>query len=134
LKAVGLDTSVVLRLLTGVPENQAKVALDQLGSLAGEKKKPLVSDLVVVEAYFALTFHYEVPKQEALEKLLDLLESGVVFPDPNGAALQTLKSEEKTKAGFPDQLIRAQYLEIAEEVLTFDADFGKMEKVRRLKP
>jgi predicted nucleic-acid-binding protein len=133
LKAIGLDTSVVLRLLTGVPENQARVALDHLGALAGERKKPLISDLVVVEAYIALTYHYGVPKQVALEKLLELLESGVVFPDPNGAALRTLKSEEKAKAGFPDQLIRSQYLLIAEEVLTFDADFGKMEKVRRLK-
>jgi predicted nucleic-acid-binding protein len=133
LKAVGLDTSIILRLLTGLPENQAKMALDQLRVLAGEKRKPLVSDLVVCEAYFALTYHYEVPKQEALENLLDLLESGVVFPDPDGAALQTLKSEEKTKAGFPDRLIRAQYLEMADEVLTFDADFGKMERVRRLK-
>ena len=133
MKSVGLDTSVVVRLLTGAPENQAGKAREFLEGLHARKTIALVSDLVVAETYFALTYHYEVPVPEALEKLAELLESGYVFPDPKGAALETLKSNTQIKAGFVDQLIRNQYLSHAEEVVTFDADFGKMEKVLRLK-
>jgi len=54
---VGLDTSVVLRLLTGEPELQARRALAELDALASSGAVPLVSDLVVSEVYFALQYH-----------------------------------------------------------------------------
>ena len=133
MKTVGLDTSIVIRLLTGVPEDQAERAKEYLQELHSEKTRAIVSDLVVAEAYFTLTYHYKVPKSEAAAKLTELLESGYVFPDPKGLALETLKAHAKAKAGFVDQLIRNQYLTYAEEVATFDFDFGRMERVFRLK-
>ena len=133
MKTVGLDTSIVIRLLTGVPEDQAERAKEYLQELHADKTSAIVSDLVVAEAYFTLTYHYKVPKSEAAAKLKELLESGYVFPDPKGAAMETLKANARTKSGFIDQLIRNQYLSQAEEVATFDSDFGRMERVFRLK-
>ena len=97
------------------------------------KTRAIVSHLVVAEAYFALTYHYGVPKSETMEKLAELLESGFVFPDPKGAALETLRANVRVKADFLDQLIRNQYLSHAEEIVTFDSEFGRMERVLKLK-
>jgi hypothetical protein len=68
-----------------------------------------------------------------LAALFEMLTSGVVHAEPKGVALDTLRSAIKTKAGFVDQLIRNQYLAFAEEVATFDVDFGRLERVVRLK-
>ena len=64
---VGLDTSVVVRLLTGMPVEQANSARAALeaqpyGSVA-------VSDLVVGETYFALRHHYGVPHGRTIAAL-----------------------------------------------------------------
>lgn len=133
MKAVGLDTSVVVRLLTGAPEDQARASLRYLEELHDDKREALVSDLVVAEVYFALTHHYRVPPKEAMERLADFLESGLALPDPLGHALETLNSKAVGKAGFVDRLIRSQYMAYTQEVATFDADFGKLAGVRRLK-
>jgi len=56
--AIGLDTSVVLRLLIGEPRAQAEVARRRIerALIAGEKV--IVTDLVVAEAFHALRHHY----------------------------------------------------------------------------
>ena len=53
----GLDTSVVLRLLTGQPQDLAAKALEryQDGIAAGDDFS--VSDLVAAESYYAIQHH-----------------------------------------------------------------------------
>ena len=106
---LGLDTSVVLRLLTGEPAAQAEVAIQQVTAKADAGRPCLVSDLVVTEAYFALHSHYKVPKSEALATLLCFLESPLVQPE--GAAIEALRStlDSTSKPGFVDRLIHLQY-------------------------
>jgi predicted nucleic acid-binding protein len=62
---LGLDTSVVVRLLMGVPEAPARAARRRLEHAAEAGETVLVSDLVISEAYHALQYHYGVPKAEA---------------------------------------------------------------------
>ena len=71
----GLDTSFVLRLLTGEPSFLAAKAVKRLDALRSAGERAVVGDLVVCEAYFALQHHYDVPKQVALDKLREFLES-----------------------------------------------------------
>ena len=61
MKTAGLDTSVVVRLLVGVPESQALAAKDFLDACQLAGTRACVSDMVVAEAYHALIYHYEVP-------------------------------------------------------------------------
>ena len=75
---VGLDTSVVLRLLTGAPPDQAKTAVALLDRLHREQQRPAVSDLVLSEVYYALQYHYRVPKAEVLAALRAFVDSGEV--------------------------------------------------------
>ena len=64
-----LDTSFIIRLLTGDPPDQAARAQAMLERCIERGQPPLVTDLVVVEAYFALQSHYQVPQGRSIGSL-----------------------------------------------------------------
>lgn len=129
----GLDTSVVIRLLTGLPNKQAKSAFKFLQETHHAGKQVIVSDLVVAEAYFALHYHYSVPELEAIHQLLDFLTSGFVQSEPKGVAVPALKEASSGKQpGLVDRIIRHQYLSYTREIVTFDVRMSRLENVRRL--
>jgi predicted nucleic acid-binding protein len=68
----GIDTSVLVRLLTGEPEKDYLKTVDALENLiAGEASSCVVaSNQVIGEAYIAVQHHYGVPKQAARAALL----------------------------------------------------------------
>jgi len=131
----GLDTTVVVRLLTGEPPTQAwrAVALLQEAHEAG--KVPVVSDLVVTEAYYALHTQYGVPKQEALRSLLDMFESGAVAPEPGGCSVEALRASLSgtRKPGFVDRLIHAQYERLERRLVSFERAASKLKNAIVLK-
>lgn len=127
--SVGLDTSVVLRLLTGAPAKQADAAR---GLLASAREPLCISDLVVSESYFALRHHYAVPHADAASALAALLDdprvhcTGVsrrVLRDAN--ARSTGRAAARTAPGLMDQLILADYRANMCTVATFDRDLAK---------
>ena len=127
MSSVGLDTSVVLRLLTGSPKDQADLAKEKLDLAFKAKRSVFVSDLVVSEVYFGLQHHYEVPKKEAKQALIQLLDSTKVKPEKNGKALLALKDEENLGgAGLVDRMIILQNLDYTHETLTFDKKMTKI--------
>jgi predicted nucleic-acid-binding protein len=125
---VGLDTSVVLRLLTGEPVHQADAALGFVKELKAAGRRAVVSDLVVSEAYFALQAHYQAPKKAAVGVLLDFLRSGFVEQEDNGAAVEALESitVSSQKPGFVDRMIHAQYGKVPATLVTFEKASGKL--------
>lgn len=130
---LGLDTSVVIRLLTGSPAKQAECAFNFLQKAVKTKQKVIVSDLVVAETYFALCYHYNIPKSEAIKQLFDFLTSGFAQPEPEGVAVQTLKEASSGKMpGFVGRIIRNQYLSYVLEIVTFDISLSRLENVKLL--
>jgi len=130
LKSFGLDTTVVLRLLVGEPEEQAKRAFDFLDKCHSDGIDLHVSDLVVVETYHALVYHYEAPKAEAVKVLCEFISSPMI--KASGHAKEVLSEYRGTGAGLADRMIRADYLKHTGKVVTFDADFAKLENVSRI--
>ena len=128
----GLDTSVVLRLLTGEPESQARCALAELEALARSGATTLVSDLVISEVYFALQYHYGVPKDEALALLARFLDESNVKSIGAAAKVLAVSNLATAKPGFVDRLIHAEYTNSAEEVLTFEKAAARLPGVRVL--
>lgn len=126
---VGLDTSVILRLLIGEPVAQASRAVAELDRMRAQGKQGAVSDLVVSETYFALQYHYDVPKQVALDKLREFLESPEIAP--LGEALTILQQPNlaKAKPGFVDRMIHAEYLKKASSMVTFEKASAKLPAV-----
>ncbi len=130
MRAVGLDTSVVLRLVVGEPEKQADAAQVYLNHCYLDDIQVFISDIVVGETYHALIYHYEINKSEAIEALLKLLTSPMI--STTGHAVSILSEYRGTGAGLMDRLIRMNFLEQAHEVITFDKNFAKLPNVKHL--
>ena len=129
---VGLDTSAILRLLLGQPVDQARRAVAFLEELGGRGDKAVVSDLVVAEAYFALQYHYGVPKKEALSALRQMFADGEI--ESQGVAAEVLEAEglASAKPGFVDRLIQGGYIRSGGSMATFEKASGKLKSVRVL--
>lgn len=119
---LGLDTSVVLRLLTGQPKAQVRAAQARIETAINARHRVIVTDLVLSEAYFALVYHYEVPKKEAESMLRTMLRSGVVDLEPSSCmAAFALKGP-----GLVDRMIHARYASENATTLTFDKRMAKL--------
>lgn len=130
MKSIGLDTCVVLRLLVGEPEDQAKRAIDYVEECFLKNNPILVSDIVVDEVYHALCFHYEVPIKKAVKILTNFLSSPMITP--TGHALNALIEYKGAGAGFVDRLVRIDLLDHAQEIVTFDKKFAKLPNICEL--
>jgi predicted nucleic acid-binding protein len=121
----GLDTSVVMRLLTGDPPDQAEVAATFLVESKAAGDRLLVTDIVIAEVYFALYSKYKVPKAEALQRLREFVEGGEVEAD---AASQVLRTPNlaSAKPGFVDRLIHATYSNDQVHLVSFEKSLNKL--------
>jgi predicted nucleic-acid-binding protein len=128
----GLDTSVILRLLTGEPESQARCALAEMQDRIRRGSELLVSDLVIAEVYFALQYHYGMPKSEALELLARFLDEAGVKPIGAAATVLAVPNLATANPGFVDRLIHAEYVRFAREMLSFEKAAGRLPGVRVL--
>lgn len=132
---VGLDTSILLRVLTGEPHDQALVALDYLLERAQAGDRVLVSDWVLAEAYYALQHHYGASKKDTLAALGDFLASPGIEGTGDVAAVLATPNLESAKPGFIDRVIHRNYLHSgADEVATFEKAAVKLPHVRVLTP
>jgi predicted nucleic acid-binding protein len=124
--AIGLDTSVVLRLLIGEPRSQTEVARRRIerALIAGEKV--VVTDLVVAEAFHALRHHYSVPETVARGRLREFLGSHVIHVDPAGAG-EALGSGARGQGGVVDRLIVARHRALGATTVTFDRRQARLE-------
>ena len=123
---IGLDTTLVLRLLTGEPAKQFEKAQKFIEEQLAQSKKLFVSDLVIAESYFALQYHYEIPKDKAIEQLDNLLSSGVIHPAPHSVCQKVIKESRNHKAGLVDQIIYEQYCLFVEQIVSFDKSMCKL--------
>ena len=126
---IGLDTSVVVRLLVGLPEALARAARRRLERATEDGEGVLVADLVIAEAYHALHYHYAVPKIEARSLLRRFVESGVVRIEPSASAAALTPTG---GAGLVDRLIHARYRAVGAVTLTFERQQGRLEGAVRL--
>jgi predicted nucleic-acid-binding protein len=118
---LGLDTSVVLRLLIGQPADLALVARQRLEQAHAENDKVVVTDLVIAEAYYALVHHYKRDKDEARQLLQRMTTSGIVHSDPPQAVAAL---DAAPGAGLVDRLILHRHRSFAATTLTFDRALG----------
>lgn len=83
----GIDTSVLVRLITGDPEEAFERCVNELRILVEDEGGEIfASDQVVGEASIAVQHHYGVSNADARASLLDALQSGLVAPS-NGRSV-----------------------------------------------
>ena len=130
----GADTSIILRVLTGLPSSLAATVRARLESLwlAGEILD--VCDLVVSETYFALQHSYGLTKDSALNALSKLsVHPGFRLSNQVVSALRT-ENLARAKPGFLDRVIHGTYVSGGDSVmLTCEKDSRKLASVEVIK-
>ena len=87
MPAYGIDTSVFVRVLTGLPAVDYQTTIKRLAALrAAQAEHITVANIVIAEAYAVLQHHYALSKADARAAILSALTSGLIEP-ADGARL-----------------------------------------------
>lgn len=127
----GIDTSILVRLAAGDPEEgfqQCVRALTALVESAGAEV--FASNQVIGEAYIALQHHYGVAKSDARDGLASVLRSGLVAPLNGAAVFEALGTE--SGCGLLDRLIADDYRRADLATLTLDRKMASLPGARLL--
>ena len=127
----GIDTSILVRLLTGKPAADFEYCVRKLSRLVQETAAEiLASNQVIGEAYVAVQHHYGATKADARSGLADVLRSGLVAPLNGRAVIEAL--EASGSPGLFDRLIADDYRSAGLETLTLDRRMSDLPQARRL--
>ena len=127
----GIDTSILVRLLTGEPAADFEYCVAELTSLVEDSAAEIfASNQVIGEAYVAVQHHYGVTKADARSGLIDVLRSGLVAPLNGSTVFKALVSSDGP--GLFDRLIADDYTRDGLETLTLDRRMSGLAQVRRL--
>lgn len=127
----GIDTSILVRLATGDPEDEFERCVRALTLLAeGDDAELYASNQVVGEAYVALQHHYGVSKLEAREALASVLKSGLAAPLNGPGVFAAL--EARSGCGLLDRLIADEYRKAELVTLTLDRKMAALPGARKL--
>ena len=127
----GIDTSVLVRLITSLPEAEFRRCQAELTRMVEQERAELfASNQVIGEAYIAVQHHYGVSKGDALVALTGALTSGLIAPLNGQPVLNALR--ETGGAGLIDRLIAEDYSRTVSETLTLERRMAALPGVRRL--
>lgn len=129
-----LDTSVVMRLLTGQPLDLATIARGYMTETEQAGAKVFVSNLVVLEAYFACQHHYGMAKDAVLTGLHELLSIPTFIVHPLLLPLLTTEGLASAKPGFLDRLIHAEATTAHLPLVTFEKVASRLPHTQLLTP
>lgn len=117
-----IDANVIVRFLTGVPEEHFEQACRWLEEVEAGDRRVLILEGVLMEAWFVLTRFYKLPKREVADDLKAILHlTGVVNPDKLILA-EALTMAVQHNIDFVDALICAKARLEGYGKLSFDRD------------
>ena len=127
----GIDTSVLVRLVSGSPQGDFDRCVSELSTLVDEQRyEVFASNQVIGEAYATLTHHYGASEAQARSGLLDALTSGLVAPLNGQAVIDALSAS--GEPGLFDRLIADEYSRAGLETLTLDRKMASLPDVQHL--
>ncbi len=127
----GIDTSILVRLLTGDPEEIFADCVRKLTTLVeAQEAEIFASNQVIGKAYIAVQHHYGVSKSETRSGLLQVLRSGLVVPLNGGSVFVAL--ETTSGCGLLDRLIADDYQHTNLITLTLDRKMAALADTQRL--
>ncbi len=131
IRRYGIDTSILVRLVTSQPIGTYEYCLNSLRHLADvEGAEIYVSNQVIGETYVAVQHHYGVPKSRASAAIISALQGGLILPLNGPDVLSILK--ETSGAGLFDRLIADGYQKSGLETLTLDRKMANLPDTRIL--
>lgn len=130
---IGLDTNVLVRLLTADEPAQFKVARELIEAHRNEPDAFYIDDLVLVETYWVLSRRYALERAEILSAFQSLASSLVYAVEDRSRVHAAIRLARERKGDFADALIALRHLDAGcAHTVTFDARLARMEGVSRL--
>ncbi len=123
-RRIGIDTSILVRLVTGDPPDAYARCVERLHALAASGAEVLASNQVIGEAFMAVRHHYGVSSADACGELSNTLRSGLVAPLNGPAVLDALAAS--GGPGLFDRLISNDYSRSGLETLTLDRQMASL--------
>jgi predicted nucleic acid-binding protein len=125
VKAYWLDTSLLLRFVTGKPEELAEKALRVFRGAEEGHFLLKVHPLVLAEAFYTLVSFYKAEREEVAETLLALLDRPGVEVLEKDALFHALRKAGRGGLSFVDAFLLFQSEERGEGVATLDSRLRK---------
>ena len=123
----GLDTSVVVRIISGLPEGAAEKVGERIAAEIAGGDDFAVSALVFSEAYFALQHHYAFTKEEALQSLLAFSRTeGINVPASIKSILESANLA-KANPGFVHRMIVSEYATAGSDTYSCEKSFRRLD-------
>ena len=126
--SIGIDTSILVRLVTGQPPDLFALCVDRLSALCAADGEIFASNQVIGEAYVTLQRHYGVSKADARVQLRTTLTSGLVAPLNGRPVLDALAAA--GNPGLFDRLIAIDYERAGMDTLTLDRRMASLRHAR----
>lgn len=127
----GVDTSVLVRLVTRDPQGDYERCVSRLSALVEDQgHEILASNQAIGEAYAALMHHYDITNANARTTLIDVLTSGLVAPLNGRTVLEALAAS--GGPGLFDRLITDDYSHAGLETLTLDQKMAALPGAERI--
>ena len=128
-----LKVRTVMRLLTGQPLDLATTARRYMAETEQAGAKVFVSNLVILEAYFACQHHYGMGKDAVLSGLHRLLSMPTFVVHPQLLPLLATEGLATAKPGFLDRLIHAEATTARLPLVTFEKATARLPCTQILK-
>lgn len=121
-----LDTSALLRILLNEPKRLASNVAMYIYSRQQKGDAFFISDLVLAEAYYALQFHYDLPKAKALESLKFIADVKGFAVSDHAKDILSLPNLAKASPGFVDRLIHGAAFTSGATTVSCEKDFRRL--------
>ena len=126
----GIDTSVLVRLVTAEPEPHFQHCVSELRTLIEQDAEIFASNQVIGEAYIVLQHHYGISPADARSSLEDVLTSGMVAPLNGQSVIAALRAS--SGPGLFDRLIADGYSHAGLQTLTLDRQMARLSGVSKI--
>ena len=123
----GLDASVVVRIISGLPEDAARRVGERIAADIASGEVFSVSPLVLSEAYFALQYHYDFTKGEALQSLRSLVQTDGICASESIRAILDEPNLATANPGFVDRMIVGEYAIAGSDTYSCEKSFRKLD-------
>jgi len=130
-----VDTNVLLRFLTGDPEELAQRARLLFQAVDSGRVRLVLEDAVLAELVWVLESFYGQPADQVTRTLLDLLVHDGIECRDKGLLVQALVLHADQRVDFADALVAAAMQQGGQKVIySFDRHFDPLPGITRREP
>ena len=105
-RSIGIDTSILVRLVTGDPPDVYAYCVERLHALVAGGAEVFASNQVIGEAFMAVRHHYGVTSADACVELSNTLKSGLVVPFERASRFRSPCRKQRSRTLRPAHLQR----------------------------